>query len=183
MQRFRTNCTSDYINRLASIYLIPFYLFIAQPIEGRGVLHPSALSRLGHLPAGTKGCCVPWNPTCPLSTELPWGSDTPRVLCHRIAVSPGSECCHRAAVGPTPLVSPVLAACARVFLSVCVVVPTVCAESTAMPLCAHTSKHTCKHTYVCTHLHRHVHMPTWLHVRLHPHVQVHPCTNTPMFAR
>lgn len=182
MQRFRTNCTSDYINRLASIYLIPFYLFIAQPIEGRGVLHPPTLSCLGHLPASTKGCCVPWNPTCPPTTELPWGSDTPHVLCHRVAVSPDIQCCHKAAVGPTLLMSPVPPACACVFLSVCMVVPRVCAER--MHLCAYTSKHACKHTYVCTHLHthRHVHMPTWLHVHLHPHVQMQPCTNTPMFA-
>lgn len=51
MQRFRTNCTSDYINRLASIYLIPFYLFTAQPIEGRGVVHPPALSQPALVPA------------------------------------------------------------------------------------------------------------------------------------
>lgn len=163
MQRFRTNCTSDYINRLASIYLIPFYLFIAQPIEGRGVLHPPALSRLGHLPAGTESCCVPWNPTCPLTTELPWGSDTPCVLCHRIAVSHGTGCSHRAAVGP--LMSPVLAACARVFLSPwcvlggerCPCVHTHLNMHASTPTCAHTCTRTgmctCPHGYTCTSIH------------------------------
>lgn len=54
MQRFRTNCTSDYINRLASIYLIPFYLFTAQPIDGGGVVHPPGPPR-ARLPASRHG--------------------------------------------------------------------------------------------------------------------------------